>query len=351
MPATRQPYRSKPVARRVAAEVRIGPVSAIPTVLAEFGIAPGRVLARAGLRPEAFDSPDTRIPFEVLGRLLSDCSRLSKCAHFGLLVGERFTLRNLGALGHSLRNCATVGDALRELSVDLHMHDRGAVAVLIDLDSSSVLIGYSVRQHETAGVTQIYDAATAMGYRLLKELCGGRWTPQYVQLAHSLQGNRAAYRRLFGSRLRFDGEVSGIALARTWLDSPIEGADPLLHHLIRRAVQHTNAVTDTGFAERVRHSMHQMLPSGHFAATDVAATFRIHERTVRKRLAAERTSLHRVVAETRFELAQLLLEHTALPMTEIAAFLRFADPAVFSRAFRKWASVSPSEWRARRRGT
>ncbi|HQR25146.1 MAG TPA: AraC family transcriptional regulator [Steroidobacteraceae bacterium] len=333
-----------------AATVRIGPVSAIPNVLAEFGIAPGRVLARAGLRASAFDLPETYIPFDVLGRLLWDCARRSRCDHFGLLVGERFTLSNLGALGHSMRNCPTVGDALHELFVDLHLYDRGAVAVLVDLDSSSALLGYSVRQHATAGVTQIYDAATAIGYRVLQELCGRRWTPQYVQLAHSLHGGRAAYRRLFGGRLRFDGEVSGIVFARTWLDAPIKGADPLLHRLIRTAMQPANAGADTGFAERVRHSMHQMLPKGRYAATDVARAFGIHERTVRKRLAGERTSLHRIVAETRFELSQLLLEHTELPMTEIAAFLRFADPAVFSRAFRRWASVSPSEWRARRRG-
>lgn len=319
-------------------------------MLAELGIAPGRALTRAGLRQSTFDSAETRIPFDVLGRLLEDCARRSECDHFGLLVGERFTLGNLGALGHSMRNCATVGDALRELSIDLHMYDRGAVPILIDVDASCVLLGYSVRQHATAGMTQIYDAATAIGYRLLQELCGRRWTPLYVQLSHSLHGSRTAYRRLFGRRLRFDGEVSGVAFARTWLDAPIDGADPLLHRLVRTAMRYANAGADTGFAERLRHSMHQMLPGGRFTAADVAQVFGIHERTVRKRLAAERTSLHRIVAETRFELSQLLLEHTELPMTEIAAFLRFADSAVFSRAFRQWASVSPSEWRARRRG-
>lgn len=336
-------------ANRPAATVRIGPVSAIPAVLAEFGVAPGRVLAHAGLRASAFDDPETRIPFDVLGRLLWDCARLSKCDHFGLLVGDRFSLGNLGALGHSMRNCPTVGDALREISVDLHQHDRGAVAVLMEIDSSSVLLGYSVRRHATEGVAQIYDAATAIGYRLLQELCGRRWAPQFVQLAHSLHGSRASYRRLFGSRLRFDGEVSGIAFSRSWLAAPIQGADPLLHRLIRTAMQHADAGADTGFAERVRHSMHQLLPNGRYSAIDVAEVFGIHERTLRKRLAAERTSLHRIVAETRFELSQLLLEHTELPVTEIAAFLRFADLAVFSRAFRRWASVSPSEWRIRRR--
>jgi AraC-like DNA-binding protein len=327
--------------------VRIGPVGAIPTVLAEFGVSPGRVLAGVGLRAGTFGSPDTRIPFEALGQLLADCARLSRRDDFGLLVGERFRLRNLGALGYSMRNCATVGVALRELSVNLQMYDGGAVPVMVDVDSSCMLLGYSLRQHVMAGSTQIYDAATAIGYRLLQELCGRRWKPLYVQLSHSLHGRRTAYRRRFGRRLRFDGEISGIAFSKEWLDAPIEGADPVLHRLISNAMRQARSGGDPSFAERVRQAMHQMLPSGRFVAADVAGAFGVHERTLRKRLAAERTSLQKIVAETRFELARQLLDDTELPMSEIASFLHFADPAVFSRAFKHWAAVCPRDWRAK----
>jgi len=75
--------------------------------------------------------------------------------------------------------------------------------------------------------------------------------------------------------------------------------------------------------------------------------FGMHERTLRKRLTAERTSLHQLVSQTRFELAKQLLENTELPLSEIASALRYADAAVFSRAFRGWSKTSPREWRAR----
>jgi AraC-like DNA-binding protein len=73
----------------------------------------------------------------------------------------------------------------------------------------------------------------------------------------------------------------------------------------------------------------------------------MHERTLRKRLTAERTSLHQLVSQTRFELAKQLLENTELPLAEIASALRYADAAVFSRAFRSWSMTSPRQWRAR----
>ena len=101
------------------------------------------------------------------------------------------------------------------------------------------------------------------------------------------------------------------------------------------------------FAELVRGALHQMVLSGTSSAENVALLFGMHERTLRKRLTAERTRLHQLVSQTRFELAKQLLENTELPLSEIASALRYADAAVFSRAFRSWSKTSPREWRAR----
>jgi AraC-like DNA-binding protein len=101
------------------------------------------------------------------------------------------------------------------------------------------------------------------------------------------------------------------------------------------------------FADIVRGALHQMVLSGTSSAASVALLFGIHERTLRKRLTAEGTSLQQLVSQTRFELAKQLLENTQLPVAEIASALHFADTAVFSRAFRSWSATNPREWRTR----
>jgi AraC-like DNA-binding protein len=45
-------------------------------------------------------------------------------------------------------------------------------------------------------------------------------------------------------------------------------------------------------------------------------------------------------------LARQLLSSTNLSVTKIAAALHYADPNIFSRAFRNWAGSSPKQWRA-----
>jgi AraC-like DNA-binding protein len=142
--------------------------------------------------------------------------------------------------------------------------------------------------------------------------------------------------------------VSGIVFAASWLDCPIPGADPKLRELVMSAIQQARANSTMSFADIVRGALHQMVLSGTSSAESVALLFGIHERTLRKRLTAEGTSLQQLVSQTRFELAKQLLENTQLPLVEIASALHFADAAVFSRAFRNWSRTNPREWRTRR---
>lgn len=328
-------------------EVRIGPVAAIPGLLKKFGVTPSLPFVRAGVPLHAFNNPENRIPIEALGRLLAESSMATQCAHFGLLVGERFELEGLGDIGYLMRNSATVGEALRALLLHLYLHDRGAVPILINLDASYVLLGYSIHRHGTPGTLHVYDAAIAIAYRALKGICGAHWKAAHVQFSHDRPKDRRPYRRLFGPNVRFDAEVSGIVFASAWLDQTIPGADPQLRELVMRAIQQARASSTMSFADIVRAALHQMVLSGTSSADNVALLFGIHERTLRKRLTAEGTSLQQLVRETRFELAKQLLENTRLPVAEIASALHLADAAVFSRAFRNWSKTSPRNWRAR----
>ena len=331
-------------------EVRIGPVAAIPALLRKFGVTPSLPFARAGVPLHAFTDPENRIAFDALGRLLAECSAATDCGHFGLLVGECFELDGLGAIGHLMRNSATVGDALRALLLHLYLHDRGAVPILINVDASFVLLGYSIYRHGTPGTAHLYDVAIAIGYALLQAICGASWKAAHVQFSHGRPKDARPYRRLFGPSVRFNAEVSGIVFAESWLDRTVPGADPRLRQQIMSAITQASASSTMDFADIVRGALHQMVLSGTSSAESVALLFGIHERTLRKRLATEGTSLQQLVSQTRFELAKQLLENTQLPISEIASALHFADAAVFSRAFRSWSKTSPRDWRARRGG-
>jgi len=344
-----KPRHSYSLVVRGTSDVRVGPILAVPAVLTDLGVKPKRAFAKAGVDFELFRDPEQRIGLDAVGRLFETCAALTDCSHFGLLVGARFDLKAMGSLGYLMCNSATVGDALRSLLLHLHLHDRGAAPVLLACGPSSLLLGYSIYRHGMPAIGHIYDAAIAIGYKILRELCSSPWHPMHVQFSYRRPDSTAPYRQLFRSRVLFEAEVSGIVFASTVLEKPIDGADANLHSILAKTIREEETRLSMGFAEQVERVLHQMVLSGIATADSIARLFGIHERTLRRRLAQEGKNLQQLINEARFELAQQLLQNTGLPVTEIAAALQYKDANAFSRAFRSWANLSPTQWRVRRR--
>jgi hypothetical protein len=66
-----------------------------------------------------------------------------------------------------------------------------------------------------------------------------------------------------------------------------------------------------------------------------------------RRLNEHGTSFNKLLDEARFLAARNLLQSSQAPVAEIATRLGYSDTAAFTRAFRRWAGTSPTEWRHR----
>ena len=87
----------------------------------------------------------------------------------------------------------------------------------------------------------------------------------------------------------------------------------------------------------------------HITAVGVAQLFGICDRTLQRELLKARSSYRAISADVYFGAAKRLLNDTDLPVTEIALALGYADPSVLTRAFTRWAGISPTNWRSRTR--
>ncbi|MCB1847034.1 MAG: AraC family transcriptional regulator [Halieaceae bacterium] len=327
-------------------EGRIGPLMALPRMLQEFGVEPRSVLHEACLSPRLFNSADNTVSQEAICRLLSVCAARTGRADFGLQVGARFSLPNFGLLGEIMRNSATAAEAIRMLILHLHFYDRLAVPLLYTASPANVFLGYVPQHPAMDGISHLLDAAIAVAYRTMRELCGPAWQVQDVQFSHRRPASAESYRRLFGQGVHFDAEMSGLVFASSWLDQRVVGANPALFRELTEALVVSESGWPISLAEQAQCIMLRLLHGGAVSSAGVAQLFGISERTLRDRLRAEGTSMQQLLAATRFELARHLLEDTELPLSRIAGALCYADPAVFSRAFHGWAGVSPRQWRS-----
>ena len=75
----------------------------------------------------------------------------------------------------------------------------------------------------------------------------------------------------------------------------------------------------------------------------------LSERTLRRKLNSEGTTLRRLVEEVRQDRAIALLETGERTLEEIAAELGFKSANAFGRAFRAWTGEAPSSFARERR--
>ncbi len=325
--------------------VRIGPIAVLPQVLTDLGVSPQVAFRQAGIPVSLFDNPEHRIPYQALGHLLLVCFELTGRNDFGILLGSRFKLQHFGDLGGLMRNSATVRDALRTLIVNLRYYDRVAFCYLLKTHPRKMILGYTLEHPAMPSTPIFYDASIAIAYRILRELCGPAWTPNVVRFSHRAPEDLTPYRRLFGPKVRFDTESSGVEFDASFLNQPIAGANSAEWLRLDQRLRSAGARGPLNFTEEVQTVLHQLLLGGSTSTQNVANLFAISERTLRMRLADEGTNFSRLLAEIRYELACHLLLNTALPISKIASSLCCADSAVFSRAFHGWAGISPRQWR------
>lgn len=77
----------------------------------------------------------------------------------------------------------------------------------------------------------------------------------------------------------------------------------------------------------------------------VAQPFNVSPRHLRRKLSEACTTYEKLLDEVRMELAIKLIQENRLNLGRIAFELGFLDPSSFTRAFRRWTSMSPTAFR------
>lgn len=336
--------RSARVTRPPGAALRLSMLGPLPQLLREHGVEPARLLRGCGIEPGWFDDPGCHVPYERAARVVHDAAAATGRPDLGLQLGRRFDLAMLGPTAGLMQQSATVGAALKQLQRHSAAHDGGAL-VYLETARHEAAFGYLLYDHSLPGVPLIYDVAIMMGWRMLRTLCGPAWRPSEVLFACRRPKETSMHRRALGAPVRFDAPRTEIRFATRWLDQPIPGADAAALAAAARAVALIEGDPADQVVERTRAALQSLLLAGRSNAQRVAASVDMSERTLRRQLKQQGTSLKAMTSEVRLQLARHYLLGTRLTLPEISDALQYADLSAFARAFKKWTGMPPARWR------
>lgn len=322
--------------------VRAAALSPVLEALASLGAPAEPLLEKVRLPPPHALRPDALLPYQQVLDLLAIGVRSTADAGLLALAARRAEALRLGGFGRLLARTKTLGDLLQTLSDSSWMLTNGA-RWWIEASGSDVILCHQFHRRLDLGQGGALILVIAFVVGALRRVLGEAYQPSEITVALPLP---LAVERLGLARSARVTGATSIRIPRHLLATPApyvavlsaESAGALATDLARSAPAED-------FVGSIRQALVQLAGTSQVPIAALGEITRIPVRTLQRRLAENGTSFSAVVEEVRFAKAVRRMADPSAKLIDVAFELGFSDPAHFTRAFRRWAGVSPREFR------
>jgi AraC-like DNA-binding protein len=280
--------------------------------------------------------------------LMRECTAHAQAPHhFPFVLGETFAFENLPALDTFITTSPTLRDSLRILDWLQTLMPLCTMTVEEQGDLAVLRVTLSQWLADTPGAEYFVELEFASINKFARILVGDEAQAERVCFRHGSPERLAQYEQLLRAPVHLNQPYNGVVFKRALLDAPLKGASPTLHKQAESVVTEyfsknpgKTSLVDTLY--KVFAENPQLLGQG---IERTAARFQLHPRTLQRRLQDEGHRFAEVQARARFNLATDWLVHEQTDVETVSERLGFADRHSFTRAFKRWAGLTPSEFR------
>jgi AraC-like DNA-binding protein len=318
----------------------------LPDVVRSFGVDFADALELAGLAPDAFDTPDARLAYPDLGRLLNACERLTGCDHILFEAARRLGLDDTGLAGQLARCSDSAGEALQRLCDHYTLQATASILSLVT-SGTYARLAFAVVQEGMGGTGQFQVGAMAVALNVLRELCGPGFVPTVVTFARRSPSNLKSLHAFFRAPLQFDSDESAVVFERHWLDRPLPEVNPRVRREVEAAVRAQRRAVIADLPATVRLLVRKQLVTREVTMDRVARRLGMHRRSLDRHLERHGVSYRQLKESVQSQMACQLLLDTQMQVQHVADALLFSSAANFATAFRRWTGMTPSEYRRR----
>ena len=314
--------------------------------LERLGVDTAALLAEAGIDLKAMMDNDRRVPWETVVRFWNLAVEKSGNPAIGLEVVEDLQPTVYRSLGIALLCSSTLRDfmerferfyALLSTQEKARLEDFGAYATFTD----NLEVPYT-----GAALGCHCDAFAAFTVKFIRLVYKPDYAPLKVQMAWNPPPETLArHDEYFGCPIEYGSEHTVVHIAREDLDAVLTGANPdIAREQDHMALVVLEKLKELDLPTKVCSRLIEYLPSGDCSRERVARSLAMSESAFQKKLREEGTSYQELLDRTRAELAHHYLEQR-MSADEVAFLLGFSDCSSFTRAFKRWKGVTPSDYR------
>lgn len=310
----------------------------------DCGIDPQPLFRQNGVNASSPFDPNTRISNHKVDRIMAIAAKQSGDPFFGLRESEYFLPSHMGPLGFAWLASSSLRAALERLQRYIRVINE---TTKISLNDEMGALVVSVTTTELSENVYHRDGSNlAMLTSMCRFVSGSQWHPKRITFIHPEPADSAYYFSFFRCPVEFGEAENSLSIDACQADELLSGSNEQLAQLNDHIViRYLASQARSDIVSQVKAAILENLGEGNVSESSVAESLHMSARSLNRKLKSESTSFRIVLLDIRTELANQYLNDATLTLTEISYMLGFSEISSFSRAYRRWTGLSPSDSR------
>lgn len=305
-----------------------------------------------GIQANQLSDPDLLLEDKYDVELFDLAESITGDANIGLSMGRAMQVAHLGVLGMLIVSCDTAGDAFDLVVRYQDLLGNGGVVERRE-EGAEAIISFTTSPGRYAKYSRQNDEFCFAGWVNICKMIGGeRFAPNKVSFAHPPPADISEQQAFFNCPVEYNAAANEIRMALSYSKIQLFGGNPQLKGVLEaqakqrlQTLQGKQTDADPVVAETKQY-IADALAYGIPTVDDAAERFHTSARTLQRQLEAAGKGYKELIDEVRADLASKYMRDTKLSLLDVALMLGFSEQSSFQRAFKRWFSQTPGQYRA-----
>lgn len=303
----------------------------------------GRVFANVEMPLALLDNPDLPLPLVEQFRVLTAAGREIGDPFVGASLGRLVNLEHLGVYGAWMSDAPTLANLIDRCERGVGRYLQTATRIRLSILESGAQ--FSIEFLDTRSESWLQNELLGVSYLIacIRQFAGPSWSPTLVRSTCTGTESAAALEKIFEAPVQFGAEISSVhfepallTAVKTTMPRPIADEEPTLPD--------PDWYRDD-VAALIAISLLERQPKIDWLASRMGMS----RRSLQRVLDAEGCSFSEILEGLLKDRAIDMLSMTDHSVTTVGLNLGYSDSAHFTRAFRRWTGLAPSDFRRKQR--
>jgi AraC-like DNA-binding protein len=313
--------------------------------LNHIGSPTDRLLMQANLPTFVLNDPEALIPLYQVFIFAEQAAQIEKIELLGVFVGQQTQIADLGLFGHLIQQTLTLYDLLNTIERMIASLNSGErVWRTEENDRVWLHHGYTCPYTTKNQQSRLY--AVLLYLKAIQLAAGDTWQPLELRLNAGYSKQLTEIEEFANVPIHFNQATDAIAIPKSLLSLPLLSPKTPLTLSTQECYHRLQTTAPvSNFSGSLQQLLQSLLQDGYPDISVAAKAAGISVRSFQRRLAETNLNYSCLVERVRFDRAIQLLKDPNIQLIDIALELGYTDAANFTRAFKRWTSVSPREFR------